>query len=166
MNNFSIQHQLTSKEYRQLSFTLTYQKWFVILVNALALVYIVLLIITKCSIWDNDISSFGIVAVILSVWYPIAVVLLVRRQYKSNYRLQEVITYDFSDEGYTVTGESFNSKMDWTKVYKVKIIKGWLLLYSNRTVANLIKVEAEDENNIKALKGFLKNGNFKAKLKW
>ncbi|HEY4197285.1 MAG TPA: YcxB family protein [Mucilaginibacter sp.] len=166
MNNFSIQHQLTSKEYRRLSFTLTYQKWFVILVNALALLYIVLLIITKGKIGDNDISSFGLVAVILSIWYPIAVVILVRRQYKSNYRLQEVINYDFSNEGYIVTGESFNSKLDWGKVYKVKIIKGWLLLYSNRTVANLIKVGAEDENNIEMLKEFLRKGHFKAKLKW
>ncbi|MDO3627227.1 YcxB family protein [Mucilaginibacter sp. BT774] len=164
--NFSIQHQLTQKEYRQLSFTLTYQKWFIILVNALALVYLVLLIITKGSIWNNDTSSFGVAVVVLSVWYPIAILIGVNRNYKSNYRLNEEITYSFSDEGYSVTGESFNSQLNWEKVYKVKIIKGWILLYSNSRIASLIKVGAEDENNVEILKAFLKNGNFKAKLKW
>ena len=167
MNSFSINRQITLKDYRQLSFNLTYQRWWVILVNALAIVYIVLLIATKGTIWDNDnISTFGVAFLAMAISYPIAIVIGVRRNYKSNYRLQESITYDFSDEGYTVTGESFNSKLDWEKVYKVKIVKGWLLLYSNRTVANLIKVQPEDQNNIEALKGFLKNGNFKAKLKW
>jgi hypothetical protein len=166
MTDFSIQQHLTIKEYRRLSFTLTYQRWFIIVVNALALAYIVSLIVTKGSLWNNDLSSFGVAVIALSVWYPIAVFIGVNRNYKSNYRLNENITYSFSNEGYTITGESFNSKLDWGKVYKVKIIKGWLLVYSNKTVASLIKVDIANEGNIEGLKSFLKNGNFKAKLKW
>ncbi|HEY9002925.1 MAG TPA: hypothetical protein VIM89_16340 [Mucilaginibacter sp.] len=167
MNNFSISRQITLKDYRQLSFNLTYKRWWVILINALALVFIVLLIITKGKILnDNDFSSIGVALIFMAIWFPIGIFLAVRRNFKSNYRLHEFITYNLSEDGFSVTGESFNSTMDWTKVYKIRIIEGWLLIYSNRIVANLIKIGPDDQGNIEALKSFLKNGHFKAKLKW
>lgn len=33
-------------------------------------------------------------------------------------------------------------------------------------MANMIKIEPTDEENIEAFKKFLKEGNFKAKLRW
>jgi hypothetical protein len=90
----------------------------------------------------------------------------VSRSFKNTYRIQEPITYEFSDEGYTTTGESFNGKADWANVYKIQIIKGWLLIYQNSRIAHMIKIAPGNENDIEALKQYLKAGNFKAKLKW
>ena len=97
---------------------------------------------------------------------PLLSLLTVNMNFKRAYRLDEPTTYEFSDQGFTSTAESYNCKTDWKNIYKVKIIKGWLVLYHNRQAANLIKLTPADQENIEALKGFLKNSNFKAKLKW
>lgn len=115
---------------------------------------------------NSDYYSAGVIITAVAVWIPLLTLFMVKRNFKNSYRLHEPITYDFSDEGYVVTGETFNSKSNWAKVYKVQIIKGWLLLYQNRMVANIIKIEPAHEENIEELKQFLKTGNFNTKLKW
>ncbi len=35
-------------------------------------------------------------------------------------------------------GESFNAKLSWNKIYKVKETKNWILIFQSRQVANLI----------------------------
>lgn len=80
--------------------------------------------------------------------------------------LQELRTYYNHREYLIEQLARYNCKTDWKSIYKVKIIKGWLVLYHNRQAANLIKPTSADEENIEALKSFLKNGNFKATLKW
>jgi hypothetical protein len=127
---------------------------------------VVLLFTKKYDVLDKDYYSLGVAAAAMAIWAPLFLLFIARRNFKSNYRLNELINYEFSDEGYTTTGESFNSKVDWAKVYKVHIIQGWLILYHSRMVANMIKIESDNDSNIEALKQFLKAGNFKAKLKW
>lgn len=170
MNTFSIRHQLTLKDFQKLNYTLLYRKVWVILISIIAILFIIynviLLFTKKYDVLDSDYHTIGIAAVAMAIWAPLFLLFIARRNYKSNYRLNELITYEFSDEGYTATGESFNSKVDWAKVYKVHIIQGWLILYHSRMVANMIKIEPNNEGNIEALKQLLKNGNLKAKLKW
>lgn len=170
MNTFSIQHQLTLKEYRKIYFTLLYRKVLIIVISILAVAAFISLCILwstgHSSILNNDSSEYAMVLVFLAMWIPLGSLFTVWRGFKSNYRLNELITYEFSDEGYTTTGESFNSKVDWTKVYKVQVLKDWLILYHSRTAANMIVTGTANKENIEALKQFLKAGNFKAKLKW
>lgn len=170
MDNFSIQYHLTLKEYRKIYFILLYSKLWVILISAFS----VLFIIASCilyhknnqSILNSDYYFYAMVIAVIPIWIPIASLFTVWRGYKTAHSINEQITYDFSNEGYISTGESFTCTTKWTKIYKVKILKGWLILYHNRFAANMIKVGTADEENIELLKKFLKSENLRAKLKW
>ncbi len=102
----------------------------------------------------------------MPIWLPLISLYTVWRNFKSTYSVSELNTYNFSDQGYTTTSESCNSKIDWAKIYKVKIIKGWLILYHSRTAANMVKIDPAANDNIEALKKCLKEGTFKETLKW
>jgi hypothetical protein len=170
MNNFSITCQFTLKEYRKIYYRLLYGKIGMIILSIFSVLYL----IGSCILWfthnnvilNSDYYLFATMIGVLGIWIPLFSLYTIYRNFKTAYRLNELITYNFSDEGYTSTGESFNSTVNWEKVYKVKVIKGWLILYHSRMLANIIKTERVDEEHIESLKKFLQAGNFKAKLRW
>ncbi len=170
MNTFSITHQLTLQEYRNLNYGLSLRRPLFIIINALAglfLVYHVLLLFTRrFAILDDDTYSYFLFITVMGVTMLVMVFFMTGRNFRTNYRLKENITYTFSDSGYTVNGESFTSNLDWSGVYKVKIIPGWLLIYQSKTIANLIKTHPIDQKQIEELKHFLKANQFRAKLNW
>jgi hypothetical protein len=169
MNNFSIQHQLTLKEYRQLNFKMLYSKvWFIIL-TVFAVLFllwsVILYFMQSYAIFNNSLYSIGVGLTAAAIYLPIATLIRGRLLFKGNLRLSEPINYDLSEEGVAVTGESFNGIYTWEKVPKIKIINGWLLIYQNRTAANLIKTESADNDNIQSLKVFLEERYPQVKLK-
>ena len=170
MNTFTVYHQLTLKEYRKIVYRILYSKTWIIVIYAFAMLFIIyscLMAATKnYRVFNSHFYSLGVGVAALAIWIPLSSWFSIRRSFKNTYRIHEPITYEFSDEGYSTTGESFNNKADWAKVYKIQIINEWLLIYQNRRVANMIKIDPENKNNIEALKQFLKAGTFKAKLKW
>ena len=69
------------------------------------------------------------------------------------------MTYDFSTKKISVKGETFIMELDWKKLYEVKELGGWLLLYQNSKMANIIPVESfgnqfeEFKNLVKSVPG-------------
>jgi hypothetical protein len=88
---------------------------------------------------------FGIVIIFI---LPLMIVRGANKAYESHLRLQEKMIYEFTQSGIKITGESFNSEMDWTKIYKVKERKNWILIYQSQQVANIIKKESLGDNLI------------------
>ena len=73
---------------------------------------------------------------------PILVFYSAKRNFNSNGRLQEKITYDFTEETIKITGETFNSEMDWSKIYRIKELKNWVLIYQSKLIMNIIYKES------------------------
>jgi len=169
MNNFSIQHQITLKEYTRLNFALLYGKIWFLTLSALGALFVMwsllLCFVNHYSIFNNEYSTFGATAAILSVYVPVINWLRCFRIFRSNFKLSEPLTYDFSEEGLAITGESFSSKYGWEKIPRIKTIKGWLLVYQGRAITNLLKTESADHANIDSLKIFLKERYPQIKVK-
>lgn len=72
--------------------------------------------------------------------------------------------YEFTSEKIKITGETFNSELDWGKTYEIKELKDWILIYQNRQVANVLPKESFGEN-IKDFRILVKSKNLNAKLK-
>ncbi|MGN6640848.1 MAG: YcxB family protein [Mucilaginibacter sp.] len=102
----------------------------------------------------------------MSIYLPVINYFRANWLFKGNYRLSENILYELSEEGVVSNGETFNGQYSWDKVYRVKVLKNWLLIYQSRTTANLIKVSESDIENIESLKKFLKSNNFRLKRNW
>jgi hypothetical protein len=170
MNSFSFHQQLTAKEYRRLTYIMLYRKgWFIVL-NILSLLFLISLPhiykTSRVDIIDNVLFQWGTIVTILALYVLITGYFSANRVFKGNYRLSEKITYILSEEGIESKGESFSGQYTWDKVYRVKILKKWLLIYQTRSSANLIKIDEKDHDNIESLKAFLNTKNFRLKKNW
>jgi hypothetical protein len=170
MNDFSITNKLISADYQKLMLKLLYNYLIIKVISILSILYVLFAataILTHMDkITNSEYFSYGYIVCALAIWAPLSTYFRAKIGFRSNKRLNEPITTEFSEKGINQRGESFTSNFTWEKLYKVKITNGWLLLYQNRLVANIIKLKSEDESNIVALKEFLKRSNFKVKLKW
>jgi len=86
-----------------------------------------------------------------------------KKNYASNTRMQEKIIYEFTDEYIEITGETFKTVMDWSKIYKILELRGWILIYQNIEVATIIP-KASFGENITAFRKLVKSKNIKSKL--
>jgi hypothetical protein len=96
--------------------------------------------------------------------YPIITYINSKKMFSSSVRLQEEITYEFTNDKIKITGETFNSEMDWAKTYKVLELKEWILIYQNKMIANVIPKELFGDN-LQEFKVKVQNNNIKAKFK-
>jgi hypothetical protein len=79
----------------------------------------------------------------------------IKKSYKSSNRISETITYNFKEDTYSITGESFNSELTWDKLQKVTLTKNWLLLWQTKITANAIPRRDVDDSILKNLKVIL-----------
>lgn len=160
-----IETQLDSKSYSKLMYQLTYRK-------PLNKVFSVLgIILFACSIYlfiytDAEFNTliFPFFFGFYSLTLPILIYRNAKKNFNSHLRLQEKITYEFTDEKIIVTGDSFQSEQDWSKMYKVLEITGWILLYQNKQIANLIPT-ASFGNELETFRALVKSKNIKSKLR-
>ncbi len=103
--------------------------------------------------------GFIIIAII-----PFSIYIESKKNFSSHGRLKEKIIYEFTDEKISITGETFHSDMDWTKVYKVLELNSWILIYQNRQIFNLLPKESFGDN-LQEFRNMVKSKGIKAKLK-
>jgi len=102
----------------------------------------------------------------LVLYVPVKVYFSSKNIFKSNQRIQEEMTYEFSEKEIKTTGTSFNSGFDWNKLYKIRRVKNILLLYQGKQVANFINLDSVSEVDYNRLKELIlsKKLNIKVKL--
>jgi len=139
-----IESKLIFKDYLKLMYVLTYRKPVIIIITIIGILSLIMSLLyfggIKMPYKSPPYSQlfFGIVIVFL---FPVLIYISAKRMFASSARLQERITYEFTDEIIRVTGESFKSEMDWMKIYKIVELKSWFLIYQNKRAANLIAKE-------------------------
>lgn len=106
-----------------------------------------------------------------SIWFAVVFVFMIVRGYfrlknafLSNQRIQEEITYTFTDEKVFAKGETFESDFLWNAVYRVKENKDWFLIYQSKTTMNMIPKKYFSENEIVDLRKMIEKSGVKAKL--
>ena len=170
MTDFSITQKINSKDYTRLIFWLLYKNIGIILVSILAslslIAFIIQFIIFPKELMDADDKSYAMFVIFMAILLPLFTYISSKRGFKSNQKIQEETTTEFSEQGVNQHGESFHTNYTWEKIYRVRIIPGWLLVYHSRVGFNPIRLTIDDKSNIESLKEFLKSSNFKIKLKW
>lgn len=162
----TIEAKIYFKQYLKLMFVITYKKPMMIILTILGLIMffgaIVYLVFFPYLL--NEPPIFPLVFGLITVIIPLSIYRYCKRSYSSNSRLQEKITYEFTEDKIFITGESFKTEMTWEKIFKVQELKDCILLYQSRATFNLIPKEPFGDrlNEFKdlVLKSNLKN-NFK-----
>lgn len=107
-----------------------------------------------------------------SIWLLVFFVFIIMRTYfsvknifNSNKKIQEVITYTFTDEKIRTEGETFDGDFTWNSVYKVKENKEWFLIYQSAQTMNMIPKKFFTKDEITELRNLIKKNKVKAKLR-
>ena len=161
MQDFTITTHITYPEYKQLQYQHMYSKPFMRVITVLGMLtviaYVVMLKAYHYNLLDSDWSILGVVLVTMAVYAPVSAYFTIKKGFRRNLRLQETITYNFSESGVAITGESFTNTFTWVKLYKVQYISGWLKLYHNLRISNPIKLRESDMHYVAELKEFLQS---------
>lgn len=107
-------------------------------------------------------SSFWLI--IICVFISSRSYLRLRRSFYSNKKIQENISYTFTNEKMYVKGETFEAEVIWNTVYKVKENKNWFLIFQSAQIMNMIPKKYFTENQISELRNIIKDNNVKSKL--
>ena len=142
---------LSFHEYRKLIMLLTYKHPVMLFLTLIGLVLVLLPLFTTTGF--TNVSYIGVVLILL----PPASWIQARRQYDSNKPLSEKIEYVFTPDNISLTGQTFNTTISWESLYKVKEMRDWFLLYTNRQVAFVIPKSAWAEEDIAIFRSFVIN---------
>ncbi len=162
-----IETRLEFKMYLRLMYTLTYKKPVMIFLSFIGLVILIgaILYFLGFNVPVDEppyfLLMYGFFTVVL---IPILIYGTARKNFFTHGRLQEKMKYEFRDEKIKVTGETFNSEFDWAKLYKITELKHWVLIYQNKTIANLIPKESFGEK-FGEFKGLIQTKHIKLRLR-
>lgn len=67
--------------------------------------------------------------------FPLIIYRSANSNYKATKTLHEPLTYAFGQESFTITGETFNTTLQWKSLYKIRELGDWFLLYTNKLIA-------------------------------
>lgn len=82
-----------------------------------------------------------------------------KRTYLKNKRLSETTIYHFSEDFYTVMGESYSIELSWKTIPKATLTSNWLLLWQNNIDAHAIPRRNIEEGLIDKLRMILARHN-------
>ncbi len=77
-------------------------------------------------------------ALVILFMLPFGIYRRAALNFRSNERLKEKRTYEFTPDKIIVTGESFKSEYTWEKTYMVKELKNWILIYQSKVQAHML----------------------------
>lgn len=127
-----IQTKIELSDYRKLIFFQTYTNPMLMFIHVIGLGSLTFYFVENGAHW------FFCGIQILILFLPFSVYRASQSNYKTSKMLHEPVTYEFTHETIRATGDSFNTTMQWQSLHKVKELKRWFLLYSNKQVAMLI----------------------------
>jgi hypothetical protein len=156
MDKVTLRTKLTLDDYIKVNYHLLYRKMVIKFMTAIGLFLLVLLIFLF-----NTFTQFPwfqlIFGLFLTIGLPVQVYFAAKRNYRSNGRISETIIYEFDNEYIQLTGESFNSKLTWDKIYSVTENKDWILIWQNRQIANVVPKRDFKIGELQALRDIVKS---------
>ena len=162
MNEITLKVKLEFTELIKLRFNLAYRSPSIILLSiiGLGMLLVVVFHLFGVKIRDNDDfptyqTTFSFLSFIV---IPISIFLSTRQDLISNKFISQNIQYLFSDNHFTITGETFNMQNSWTDLNKIVEYKKWFLLYTSKTQAIIIpKDRFENITTLKKFRDLIKN---------
>ncbi|WP_153798349.1 YcxB family protein [Foetidibacter luteolus] len=151
----TIKTRLSDKDYIQLSLVVLYQKPAIKLFIGIALaVFIVALFGLIAEPGSVTISNFILPVLILAMpplftWYNS------KKMLRSNKLVTKPYDYIIEADSFGISGELFNARFSWDKIYKVTKTKKWLLVWQHSQLAYGIPLRDTWDGEIAALKDIL-----------
>lgn len=164
MTSINITTRLSIDEYIRVNYHFHYRKWEVKGMTCLGIFLIFLALSTPTSS-NNSSWVLLIFGLLMTVGLPAQVYFTAKSNYKSDKRISEKIDYQFDSEEIRVSGESFNSRLTWDKIYSVTESKDCVLIWQNRNIANVIPKRDFKNDELELFKEMVKKAGLKNDFK-
>lgn len=137
MEKIILTTKLSFNDFIKVSYHLTYRKLSMKINTGIGLLVLLIIISSTSSFTEFSwfLLFFGL---FISFGQPIMIYFSAKKNYMSNGRISETIIYEFDKECIQITGDSFNSKLTWDKIYKMTENKDWVLIWQSRQTASVI----------------------------
>jgi hypothetical protein len=161
-----IETQLDFKKYLNLMYGLTYRKAWTIIITISGLVMLIgsILYFVGYPVPVDNPPFAQLIIGLLVIFIPFSVYFNSRKNFSSAGRLKEKMIYEFTNDKIIITGETFKTEMNWSRLYKIQELKNWILIYQSRTSANIIPKDSFGDKLIDFKKLVIENNikrNFK-----
>jgi hypothetical protein len=163
-----IKTQINFRDYLKLQYILTYQNYITLFSMFLAFILLVLALLQFIGeIPGSDNVNIGLyLGLYIVISTPLFIYIKAKRNFKTHKALQEEITYGFFTDKFTIVTPYSNAEIPWEKMYKIRELNNWFLLYQSNRIANLIPKTSLTSEEISGVREILKNvKGIKVKLK-
>ena len=154
-NSIVIKTKMTQQDFIGANIALAYRRISTKIITAIGVLllgYIIYLSI----LYPGATDTYEFIVPIGLILLPVILSYLTARlNYNTSKRSSENIEYIFSDDFFSIKGESFNSQLSWDKIYKVSQTKNWILIWHNRLAATPIPKKDLLRSDIDTLKTIL-----------
>ncbi len=141
MNEISVTTKLNLEDFKRISFYFLYRKTGSKVALGIG-VFLLLSTLAFYSIASEEFTQFPFLPIVLglsmSVLPPFTLLRALRKNYNSNPRINESITYQFDENDIIITGESFHSVLSWKKTFALTETKNFILIWQTGQTANVI----------------------------
>ncbi len=141
MNILKIESKLSPDNYVGILYRIIYRKPGVILISLLGLVLIILPALYFCDLISEAGKSpaISLVTGIVSLgFFPFAIYFQGKRDFYSDPVFNETVIYTFTDDRINLKGISFETSLDWKKIFRIGKLHSWFIFYSGKNQINFI----------------------------
>jgi len=116
---------------------------------------------------DIDITYYLVLAygIFVMIYLPAEVFLRARRRFNVCQRIQEEIYYEFTEDQVKITGESFHYHFYWSKIFEIRKVDDFLLIYQEKSIANIVSLQSVDKKEYRKLKEFIHSKDLDIKVR-
>jgi hypothetical protein len=134
----NIRHQLSKEEFIQLNLAMLFRRPYAYVTIGIGLL----------AIFSNP-KNF-LIGLIMIAWLPVLTVIGAMMSFKPGNRLRENILYQFTQDKFSMSGDTFSQEVIWQQIHQVKKTRNWILIFVSPKIANgipkkeLVDVQLED----------------------
>jgi hypothetical protein len=166
MNKVIISTRLSLEDFVKANYALFFQKGVIKFIFFMAMVWIISPFVFYAADISKEIEwTQAIVGIVFPTFLLVSINISARKNYNTNKRVGESVTYEFSDESLKITAETSNANIPWDKLYKVTQTKNWLLIWQSGQLANIIPKRDTNTADLAIIKSIVQQNNVKNNLK-
>jgi hypothetical protein len=148
-NDITVEYSISEKDYSRLVYTIAAKRPVIRYLLFVISVMIILNIIEPTNIinaYENFIFTPDLIFLLIPIAIPIWMRFAVKQAYKSSKSLHEKIAITFTKDAVKIKGQSFESSTDYKVLFKVTVLKNWMLIYVSKQVFYCIPLRSMNDD--------------------
>ncbi len=155
-----LQTQLSWEDIKNFNFYILYRRGttiFITIIGVIMLLFALSYFLGFFSTLSKPPIGQLLMGLVFTIGLPLFTIYSARKQFNSTGRFNEKITYTFDKVWIEIIGESFETKITWEKLHKVRETDKWFLLFANKNMAHIIPKDSLSNLQISSLRTIIRS---------